>query len=81
MAICPECHIEMLDKDFFGKEVCYRCIYKVKMQNQENGKFCRICRSKINSSRWVYCSTKCSNIGELKMKKDYWSLKIKSVRY
>ena len=72
--ICPQCGENRVDKDFLGKEICFKCQYQKKMESDEKKvKTCRICHSPIGLHRWVYCSDKCARKGEKALKKDYWT--------
>jgi hypothetical protein len=81
--ICLTCCADKNVKDFLmGKKECYKCVYERKI-NKENSKpkinKCRVCTKNCSEHRWVYCSKKCAEIGELKQNREYWFNVIKSV--
>jgi hypothetical protein len=71
---CIECLAEKEEKDFLGKEICYKCQYKKKIGRSScrGERKCRTCQRLLLEHRWVYCSKQCANIGGVKMKKEYW---------
>lgn len=81
--ICVTCLIDRKNDDFLMKsKECYKCVYERK-NNKEISKSkinkCRVCTKNCSEHRWVYCSKKCAEIGELKQNKEYWFNMIKSV--
>ena len=74
--ICPECNQERSADAFLGKENCYKCQYKNKVNQPKPIQFvnCRQCNKSFQkSSRWVYCSWECQQLSENQQKKDYWT--------
>ena len=62
---CPECGNDYEIFDFLNKTKCYRCIYAeklLKLGKSKKANFCKICKKKIPTVRWKYCSEKCSDI-------------------
>lgn len=70
--ICPECKEDRNERDFYGKELCYKCIYQYKIKNRIHDKKCRECGKKVPEPRWIYCSTECGVLGNDKLKKQNW---------
>ena len=74
--ICKQCLIDRIEKDFYNSDVCYKCIYKKKMQSiqkiSRKMKLCRICKIQVPLGKDVYCSEKCAYEGKLKKDKEYW---------
>lgn len=68
---CESCLADKDEKDFLGKEICYRCQYRIKIEGEL--RFCRECKRELNSNKWVYCSRDCAKVGEKKMKRKYWT--------
>lgn len=74
--LCPECQVDRKDNDFLGKENCYKCQYKKKVENYNPiiKVKCKQCSKEfIKSNRWVYCSWQCQQESEAKQKKGYWT--------
>lgn len=81
--ICFTCLVDRNDKDFLmGSTECYKCVYEKKnVMEKSKPKInkCRVCTKNCSKHRWVYCSKKCAEIGELKQNKEYWFNMIRSV--
>ncbi len=80
MRNCPKCQRELNEKDFYGKEVCYRCSYELKteatihtLQRQR----CRSCEKYVEASRTYYCSAACAKKYEDERKKSPWYKQLK----
>ena len=76
---CPKCLIIVKSKDFFGKNWCYKCIYKQKIEcikTPNIPKKCLICGVELPSKRWKFCSSKCSDINDEKTERYHWYLHI-----
>jgi endogenous inhibitor of DNA gyrase (YacG/DUF329 family) len=67
--ICPNCKKDVKWEDFYGKDVCYKCMYERKIKNKK--RTCVICREDLPKNRWVYCSKKCGEIGALTKRDAY----------
>ncbi len=83
MVTCPKCGRGQSKRDFFGREVCYKCTYEVKTEaDYDNGikrkeKRCKICGFKILIEKRFYCSQVCADEGLAKKKAEYWANKLK----
>lgn len=81
--ICEKCLTEKSNKDFFTKsKECYKCTYEKKIlltKKKQPATKCRICNKNCSPNRWVYCSKKCAEFGEIKQNKEYWIRLVKSV--
>jgi hypothetical protein len=75
--ICPECSVERKINDFFGKERCYKCIYKEKTKNVKVVKkekfLCYICDDVLPFGRRKYCSERCVKKANDIHNKTYWT--------
>jgi hypothetical protein len=73
--LCSGCGKDRPEKDFFGKETCYRCKYQEKLNQIDPKKIkkCRQCFAPLRSNRWIYCSQACAHLGERKLKREYWT--------
>ena len=70
--MCPQCSIERnKEKDFLGKEICYKCQYQKKLKNPKIKKKCRICSGSLPKNKWVYCKWECADIGMREQKKNW----------
>jgi hypothetical protein len=70
--ICEKCGIERTESDFLGRDVCFRCQYRFKIERtRKKVKRCRQCNKPISSNRWIYCSTDCACIGKRELDKRY----------
>jgi hypothetical protein len=81
--ICAACLLEKPEKDFFpGKKNCFKCIYseKLKLVPSKVKKECTICKGVLPSTRWKFCSEKCSLVAEDIHNKKYWVRNIKFTR-
>lgn len=68
--ICPQCSHERLNEDFFGKPICYRCVYASKVDMRRK---CRECGNLLPTNKWKYCGDFCGKKAAKKMKKEYWT--------
>jgi hypothetical protein len=73
---CPTCRISHPKKDFYGKELCYKCIYnqKVKVKKKEN--MCVVCGKNKPQGRSKYCSKECSLQVDIVRQKSMWYRKL-----
>ena len=81
--LCLLCLTERDDKYFLmGSTACFKCVYERKaIKESQKAKVhkCRVCGNACTGQRWIYCSKKCSELGELKQNKEYWVRMVKSV--
>lgn len=74
--ICKGCLEERNEKDFLGKDSCYKCQYKKKLEQLDPNsiKLCKGCGCRVlKSNRWRYCSNECQRMAEIQQKKEYWT--------
>lgn len=74
---CPQCLKCYEEADFFGKLICYRCVYKNKIV-QSKKKYCQQCLKELPKSRWKYCSKECGELALKKQAQDYWVRQVTS---
>lgn len=77
--ICPECLVDHKESDFFGKERCYKCIYKEKTKGiSTKSKIvnCKVCGKPVPPERRKICSEKCAGHEMDVHNKSYWTRKI-----
>ena len=77
---CPKCEREYNERDFYGKEVCYRCSYQRKTEadiHTLQRKRCRACEKPVEASRTYYCSAECAKKHDDDRKKNAWYKKLK----
>ena len=80
---CDKCHAERSPEDFyFGNTKCYRCVFYEKLEKSpRKKKKCRICDEIIlGTSRTVYCSEECAEIGLNYMTRISWNKRLKMER-
>jgi len=78
---CPKCGQGRKKIDFFGREVCYRCSYVRKTEDDYkkiNVKKCLICNGIILTERKKYCSQLCADIGWKRKRDGYWMDKLQN---
>ena len=77
--LCQECGNDRVEEDFLGKDTCFRCQYKKKVEIIKNNKVnkCRQCNLVLESSRWVYCSSECAYKGKKYLDANYWENRIR----
>lgn len=77
---CEGCGEEREAKDFFGYAKCYRCIAKMKKEQQpvktKKKMTCQICGKELGPKRWSYCSDECSLKGKNNHSKKYWTKQV-----
>ena len=69
--ICEKCNTDRLEKDFLGKQFCYKCVWKEKTQKntvKQKVKKCIICDELLSTAQWKYCGIECSKKGHSKMR-------------
>ncbi len=71
---CPKCDRSHPEEDFFGKDICFKCVWNEK--KREKVRRCEICLSIIPSSRWTYCSKECAIKGHIIQRPLHWTKKI-----
>jgi len=75
--ICPSCQQDRPEKDFFGKNFCYKCIYKKKASFVVIiKKTCARCSNEIPKGRRKFCSIMCEKVSDAQRNKNYWFRKI-----
>lgn len=77
--ICPECLVDHKEADFFGKDRCYKCIYKEKTKNSPQRPkivFCKVCGKEVPPGRRKICSEKCAGYEMDIHNKTFWTRKI-----
>lgn len=77
---CPICLLDKCEADFFGKDTCYKCIYKQKTEGNKNrhkALLCLICNNAIESTRLKYCSEICAKKAMKTQCKEYWTWNLK----
>lgn len=75
---CIECQNEMQEKDFYKCSICYKCIYKEKMNPKRRKKvkvdvICRECPQVVRKPRRLFCSDECARVNKNKSNKAYWT--------
>lgn len=66
---CPQCKTERDHKDFLGKSLCYKCIYRAKLKalpRSKTARLCVICNEIVPNNRPLYCSDKCKDEADKK---------------
>lgn len=82
--ICKTCNEQRAKEDFLlGKEECYKCIYKKKMEAEAGPEkklpnICKICGTKVKPPKTAFCCDECAQIGWKKQRKEYWPRNISS---
>lgn len=84
LQVCYKCKQSHPERDFLGKDTCYKCQYaqklsllkpkkmeKEKSPSREANTFCANCEKEIPQGRWTYCSEKCSKVQ--KKKRIHWT--------
>ena len=79
---CPSCKRSVPGKNFLGRDECSKCIYERKLFLSDakydlTGKFCKVCKEKIETSRHKYCSKECALKAEGEQNKKVWFRNIK----
>ena len=70
---CSVCKTEHDEKEFYGKKICYKCQYTIKIKIVKAERKCKMCDKTLDSSHWCYCSPKCAAAGKLKLNREYWT--------
>ncbi|OGT44296.1 MAG: hypothetical protein A3F13_02700 [Gammaproteobacteria bacterium RIFCSPHIGHO2_12_FULL_40_19] len=71
--ICPKCNKEFREKDFLGKEKCFKCTYAEKLRVLPILKMrCRVCGNDVPKGRTKYCSGVCSDHADERRSQEYW---------
>jgi len=71
--ICPSCEQERTEKDFFGKDSCYKCVYKQKLSVIVIvKKTCKRCSKDIPEGRRKFCSNLCEKVADAQRNRNYW---------
>ena len=73
---CPGCTTDRESKDFYGKDLCYKCIYKQKLGQLLNKRQCKICSKCVPKGRWQFCCDICYNISKSDQDKNHWTRKM-----
>ncbi len=66
---CPQCKVDREPRDFLGKSLCYKCIYKEKMKSQpkrKSSRQCLLCEEPVPNNRLIYCSEECKDKADKK---------------
>lgn len=82
---CKECKKEYDEKDFLmGSTTCYKCVYSEKLKKitlkKSKVKRCKYCNCEIPKSRWAYCSDECLQTYSDNSRRNYWTIKFKSIQ-
>lgn len=74
--ICPQCKEDREHKDFYGKFLCYRCVYfnKINLPKQKKCSYCK--NPYIAHNLRKFCSDKCASSSSKKKKQEYWTKKL-----
>lgn len=64
---CNYCLKDREERDFYGKSICYKCVYDEKMEIEmvklkNKRKCCPLCGLEIPSNKVKYCSFECADI-------------------
>ncbi len=72
---CEKCSSERPIEDFYGKDLCYSCVYKTKinLKTKKVHKKCMVCMERIPEGRRVVCCPDCAHIQATKQKKNHWT--------
>lgn len=73
---CPLCNEDRIEKDFYGKDECYKCVYKKKLMNLSRFRKCKMCGKQLQKDKWAYCGNKCAIEGKIKHRIEYWTNQI-----
>jgi len=66
---CPQCKVVREPRDFMGKTLCYKCIYREKLKSMPRtkaDKTCPLCNELVPNNRLIYCSEKCKDAADKK---------------
>lgn len=71
---CKVCKLGKQSKEFFGKELCYKCEYqrKIAMKPLQKRTTCTICDEILIPPKRTYCSKTCLNAGKYNWYKNNW---------
>lgn len=72
--LCVGCNVQRKEKEYFGKETCYKCQYTEKMKNKSRrANHCKICKELLPKKKWAYCDYECAAKGKEMHRKNYFT--------